>query len=395
MKFYHYSVALLSALTIGLTACGGDDNDGDDFNDANFADMSVEAQKEYVGNVADELSEKLNSPTVRPNIDFLDYVAETYGEEDFDDYHAPLRRMGRSRELIQFADITGIYEYDGEEFVKVGDSKQFIARIPNDKKYGKIEVVVEAGNSTTDWPVDSEDDAYDVRVPHEIKGTVTAGGKTMMTQVVNNSGRNGGNVDVTSVTTLGGMVVNAKGNITPTNGTVQSVITIDGQNVVVANSTLNGHNLTSPSVIIENGDESISAVISNATAKSDILGKIQMNANVKMSKQFEETEDYFEFGYSWSDYASKEAALAACKKACTVYNNAVAGYFTFGNTSTKQATLTFVPDLYEYYSDYSAAYCGEYTVVASMLFADGTTYTDEMFEGVFDNALDRWGFLFR
>ncbi|MDE6229458.1 MAG: hypothetical protein K2M40_06710, partial [Muribaculaceae bacterium] len=91
MKFYHYSVALLSALTIGLTACGGDDNDGDDFNDANFADMSVEAQKEYVGNVADELSEKLNSPTVRPNIDFLDYVAETYGEEDFDDYHAPLR----------------------------------------------------------------------------------------------------------------------------------------------------------------------------------------------------------------------------------------------------------------------------------------------------------------
>ncbi|MDE6512930.1 MAG: hypothetical protein K2L05_01950 [Muribaculaceae bacterium] len=360
-------------------------------------EATLDEQKDFIGRIAEELSALLDVETVHTSIDFLDYLAKAYGDIDDDDYYYGnrIKQAGRSYELYQFADIQGIYEWNGEEFIKTGNSNKCIFRIPNDKKYGRIELEVEASNDSQDWTVENYDgDRVDVRVPYSINGKITANGKVMMSQTLSNSGRSGSNVTANSKTVLGGLVVEASGNASSSNGSSKSTVYINGQQIASGNVSLTGKNLTNSVIWAEEDYEYISDMVSNATIKSDVLGKIQMNYTVKMSRALEECDDVFNYGYSWSEYSSKSEALKACKSACDIYNKAYAGYLTFNNTSKKQAYITFIPENDEYYSEWENAYCGEYYVEQAIKFADGTTYSDEMFDGVFDRVIDTWEYLF-
>lgn len=396
MKFKNYAIIALSALALGFTACGEDDDDPAIVIDLD--DATIEVQKDFIGKTAEELSSLLDIESIHVSVDFLNYFAQYYGEveedDDYYEYPARVKRMASDYELIQFADMTGVYVWNGDEFVKTSDSNKCILSVPNDKKYGKIQIEVEASNDSQDWTIANDEDVrVDVRLPYSIKGQVTAGGKVMLSQTVTNSGRSGSNVTASTKTTLGGMTVEATGNATPTNATSKAIVAVNGNQIAMGNATLTGKNLTNSVKWADDDYEYLSDMISSGTFRTDVLGKIQLIADLKMSQAFEECDDWFSYGYSWSDY-TKDEALKACKAACSIYNKAYSGYITFNNTSRKQAYLTFIPENYEYFNEWENTYCGDYSVVEAFKFADGTTYSDELFEGVFDRVIDTWEYLF-
>lgn len=396
MKLKYFALIVLSTFVFGFTACGSDPNPDPDGN-YDMDEATIEEQKEFIGNTAEELSNKLDIESVHNTLEFLQYVSNVYGDvEDDDDwyYSKRIKRMGNNFELYQFADIQGIYEWNGDEFVKTGDSNKCIIRVPKDKKYGKIEIEVEASNNYNDWTIENDDDyRVDIRVPYSISGKVTANGKVMISQTLTNSGRSGGNVTANSKTTLGDVVVEASGNASSSTGTSKSTVSVRGEKVASCNATLTGKNLTNSIIWAEEDYDYVSDMVNNGNFTTDVLGKIQMVYSVKMSRELENCNDCFYYGYEWSEYTKGEA-LKDCKASCGIYNKAYTGYVTFNNTSKRQAYITFIPENYEYFDDWYNTYCGEYYVEPAFKFADGTTYSDDMFEGVFDSVINTWEYLF-
>lgn len=393
MKTKFFLPALFSALLLGSTGCKDKNNE----EDSSFSDMTVAEQKEYVGSVAEELSDLLAGPEVKNNVEFLDYLSTTYGD-NYDDndhdyyYSSRIRSISRSYELAQFADITGEYRWNGYEFKKVRESDDFTAIIPNDPRYKEIKINVKASKDGDIVEVEDYGDTYGVKVPHTIEGTITANGIVMMTQKVTSSGLNGDNVNASNVTTLGGLVIDGQGQASPTKATVTTTMSINGMKVAGANADITGSSLTDRDrweADLDSGyDFYISDYIKNVVTKADILNKVQIFCNAKMNVETDKAQmNYYTFGSEYSDYMTQADALAACQKGCDVLNKAWVGYVTFNNTDTRQATISYVPYLYEYYK--------EYEILTVLKFSDGSTYSDGMFDGVFDKALNQWQFLFR
>ncbi len=393
-KIKFYVPALLGAIMVGFTACGSDD-DEDEPGFVDVSNMTVTEQKEYIGSVAEEVSDLLAEPSVKSSVEFLDYLSERYGGYDDDDYYrSRVRRIGRSYDLIQFADVKGTYRWNGDEFVKVGDSNDFTAIIPNDPVYKEIVIKVNASNDGDIISVEDEEYPYDVKVPHSMTGSITANGKVMMTQNVKNSGLNGKTTTASGEVTMGALIVKADGQANPTNATATTTMTVGGVQIANANATLSGNNLTSYDQWQSDMDGEYffpSKYVNSTTGRGNILNKLQIYTNATLSSKTDQVEGYYDYG-SWGDYATKSAAQAACKKDCDILNGAISGYVCFNNTDVRQAYITFIPWLDD---DYYGEEYGYYEIMPAIRFADGSTYSDEMFEGVFDKALNQWGFLFR
>lgn len=388
MKFKHFCAALLSGLALSLASCG----DPEENVEVEIGDMNVDEIKEYVGNVANEASELLLS--VKEEIQFFDYFIGRYIDGTGGYYSPEMGKFSRSRDLYEFANVYGIYRWNGYEFVYQSEADYFKAVVPNDPKYGEIVVYAKASNDGDIVGIEGYDESYDVKIPHSFEGYITAGGKKMMQQNVTNSGINSKNVTATSTTTMGQMTVTAKGTASPTSGRVTTTISVKGQTLATATTDINGQKLTDIANWVGEEYDRVSEVIKSIVGKIDILGKVQLHADVRMTQELEDTDDRFYFSSEgYEDYKTKQEAFNAAKNAAGVYNKNIAGYFTVNNGSGRQAWLTFVPVLdYEY--EYYGEQYGRYEIMPSMEFSDGTTYTDELFEGVFDNAINRWGFLF-
>lgn len=399
MKFFKFMPALFAAMAMSLTACGGDDEPDNDLTDGSIDEpMTIEQTKEEISAVAEEFMSKFNPNDQKELVQFIDYLAANYGDRDIesdDEYYAPMRHIGRSAEIIDLVnDVpTGIYTPGNDgDWVKTGNSSDVVFRIPNDARYGNIDLTVKrsGGKNEFDVTVPEEGDFHLV-IPAKVTAILTAGSTTMLTEEIE-ANLNLGNKTLTATEplTAANLKVAATVNATNSQANVTSTFSVGGERLIQANGTISGSNLCDIEAIANAvEDEAFERLISGAKMTGNIMNRLFLSGNANINSQVIDAYDsYFEFGYDYCDYASAAEASLACDRAVTLLNRNISCNIAFTNGGATQAKLVMIKD-----GDFWESYDGQagcYYPMASVEFADGTTYTDDYFEYGFENVLSRF-----
>lgn len=392
MKKAKLMVLASAALMLSLSACGSDDDNTNEPGGNNGGNSAViEDTKEYVASTAEDLIAKLDNPQSRELIELIQHLMETYGDAEFDDEY-PMRNIARSGDIIDLAtEDNGIYEYRNGDWEYVGPSDKVVFQM-NDSRYGKITYTVTRGTATDNISGVVDGESINAIIPRTANAELRAGSKVMLTQnATSRIDQRGGSVNVEQKTVGGGLefVTTLTGN--NSSATFNETLAVVGETVMTTTGTLKGSGLCDLNAI-DNASEYDRPydVIKSATVNCDILGKIQMRGNLNFTKAFyDAADDAYEYGqYPGAEYSSAAAASAACDRAIEVVNNCYNANVYFNGSTASQAKVVFVKDGYQG-SDY-----GYYEPMPTIQFADGSTYTDSYFEGIFDRAINKWNMLF-
>lgn len=317
-------------------------------------------------------------------------------DEDDEDYY-PYRNVGRSNSdfdvIAMAAMYAGIYEPGRYEWVRVGDSDDHVFRT-DDINYGHIElkaVVSKDSNSATVKDPYEENDSYNVVVPKSVTVTLTAGGKTMLSQVFTNTfDLSAGTLKATETLSAANIRVETVLNATNSQATSNVSFSVSGEQIISGTAVINGRNLCNPEYIANIVDnEAWASLLSNGTFNANILDRIKVNGNVTFTPQLFEVYDDLSFDYGWGDMTREEASKE-CDNAVKVIANSVNAWLSFGNSSSREAWLVPVKRNYEWNSGWDDQEYGEYDAEWVVKFADGTTYSDDLLETGFDAVLNQW-----
>lgn len=397
MKLFRFIPALAAVALVSLTSCGGDDND--ELGEPIVPRSSIEQQKQFVAETASELMLKFNAEEQREVIELLNYIDRTYGylilpgQNEEEEGYYPYNKIGRSNEVIDIAtgysEYTGIYEPSATEWVKVADSNDLIFRV-NDVVYNRIEMTVTRSGSNTANVYDPESgDSFEVIVPRTVSATLTAGGKTMFSQNLSTTfSQSAATLTATETTKAANIEIVSTVNGNNSSASTTMALKVNGEQIISANGTLNGRNLCDPDVITNAvWNETFEQLISGCNVSGNVLNRMNVNGSINFSRNFfQYVDSYYDYG-EYYDMTRAEAA-AACNNAVTALNNAFNFWLGFNNTAEKQATVEFVSYCDDYGWDGHEA--GYYTPVATIKFADGTTYTDELLNTGFDSVVNQW-----
>lgn len=310
---------------------------------------------------------------------------------------------------LDFAEFSGIYQPGKYEWVRVGDSSDIILRF-NDGSGNACELKAVASKNENDqiefsfeeWddyeynPATGyyEDIYADVtvkaRVPKTVTVTMTKGGKELVNVKVNTTiDIKGHKLNATVDGKVMNITVNATTDGTDTRITETSSAAVNGKTLVTTSATVNGRHLCDKAnwervANDEDGDYTIEDFLTNAQGQADVMGKVQVYANIS-----EITDDMAEaiYGY-WDKYDCTEAeAKAEAEKSANLLNKKVKTVVKYNGTSTEQAQIRWQTarygDSYGYYDWW------EYCIEPVLYFpADGTTYEFEnYFEKGFQNVV--------
>lgn len=342
---------------------------------------------------------KFNAEEQREVIELLNYIDRTYGylilpgQNEEEEGYYPYNKIGRSNEVIDIAtgysEYTGIYEPSATEWVKVADSNDLIFRV-NDVVYNRIEMTVTRSGSNTANVYDPESgDSFEVIVPRTVSATLTAGGKTMFSQNLSTTfSQSAATLTATETTKAANIEIVSTVNGNNSSASTTMALKVNGEQIISANGTLNGRNLCDPDVITNAvWNETFEQLISGCNVSGNVLNRMNVNGSINFSRNFfQYVDSYYDYG-EYYDMTRAEAA-AACNNAVTALNNAFNFWLGFNNTAEKQATVEFVSYCDDYGWDGHEA--GYYTPVATIKFADGTTYTDELLNTGFDSVVNQW-----
>jgi len=398
MKFYRFMPAVATALALSLSACGGDDNGGDDPNPI-ISDDSIEGTKEFVSATASEFMSKFKAADQEELIKLVNHIEKQYGylympeELDPDNVSYPYRNIARSSQIIDLVNnYNGIYEPGNDKWVKKYDSKDLVFRA-NDDKYGTIELKVTRSTSKSDVNYQDYDDAYEVIVPNTVTAVLTASGKTMLTEVIETKyNQRGGTLTATETITAANLKCEAYVGASNMQANANTTFTVNGETLVTAKATIHGSNMCDINAIngaVENED--FASILKSGIFHGDIMGKIQVQGDITFSNEVFDAfyaDYYYSDPYGSSSSLTQEQASSQCDKAVKTLNNNVSAWVMFNGTPDRQASLTFIKD--SWIDEWNGYVSGEYYPAQALMFHDGTTYTDEFFEYGFEAVVNQW-----
>lgn len=404
MRIFKFMPAAFAAMAMLLTACGDDpepvtaDNNGNTGTGSNGESYTTEQTKERIASIAEQFMSKFNPEDQKNLVQFLDYMAETYGDysiEDDDYWYAPMRHIGRSTEIIDLINDVpaGIYTPDGDgEWVKTGNSTDVVFRIPNDARYGNIDLTVKREGGKNELNVTTPDeDSYHLVIPSKVTAILTARGTTMLTDILEaNLNLANHTLTATENLTAANIKVTANVNANNTQATVTSTFSVGGEQLISATGNVNGRNLCDPDAIAEAvEDEAFERLFNSAKINGNVMNSLFLSGTANITKQVIEAYDgWFSFGYSDDDYSSETEASLACDRAITLLNRNIICDLSFTNGGASQAKLVMIKDGWD--NSWNGQRYGEYWPTPAIEFADGSTYTDELFEYGFDSVFDRF-----
>lgn len=403
MRIFKFMPAAFAAMAMLLTACGDDpepvtaDNNGNTGTGSNGESYTTEQTKERIASIAEQFMSKFNPEDQKNLVQFLDYMAETYGDysiEDDDYWYAPMRHIGRSTEIIDLVnDVpSGIYTPDGNgEWVKTGNSTDVVFRIPNDARYGNIDLTVKREGGKNELNVTTPDeDSYHLVIPSKVTAILTARGTTMLTDILEaNLNLSNNTLTATENLTAANIKVTANVNANNTQATVRSTFCVGGEQLISATGNVNGRNLCDPDAIAEAVYyEAFERLFNSAKINGNVMNSLYLSGTANITKQVIEAYDgWFKFG-PYSDSSETEASLA-CDRAITLLNRNIICDLSFTNGGASQAKLVMIKDGDSYDNLIGQRY-GSYWPTPAIEFADGSTYTDDIFEYGFDSVFDRF-----
>lgn len=406
MKFLKFIPALLAAAALSLCACGGEDPDEpgtDPGNSGTFGDKTPEEVKEQLAGIASSVLDKFNPEDQEELVNFVDYLSRAYGDVEFEEeggYYSPMRRV--AKEYDEIIDIVsafpnGVYTPVGGKWTKTEDSKDVVLRIPNDSRYGRVELTVkQSGKQNVEANV-PEEGSYLVTAPTSVEGTLTANGKTMVSEKLTaNLNTTAKTLEVSETTTAANVVKTIRINAGNSQATATTSVTVGGSQIVNATGTLNGRNLCDINKIAQAVyDENIESFFSGATISGNVIGQLFINGSVKAIGEVMNAygKDYSFGNDEWYEYSSLQQAANACSKAVDLINRNVNVGVSFAQNGPTEAALTFIVDEDFYtYTDWNGnvVNTGWYSPMPALKFGDGTTYTDDFFEYGFDAVINQF-----
>ncbi len=420
---------VLAAVAMMATGCsdkkGGDD---DPINGGNStAHGTPEECKEYLASSTTEFLNLFDPNDQRAFIEFAAYFSETYGDyelpaefdiEEEEDIYKPndyIRSLAKgvkgnldalTRAVytytynINFDQFVGKYEprRSSREWVLTDNSKDIkdIIFAFTDADNNPCELRISKAGGTSDFTIDFEDEYYtgdmdmyyyNFSIPHTLKAELKQNGKTLATS------------KVTSSIDIKGHKMNASGEIEVSN--LKANMSFDGNDKKIelksefkinnstkasTSATITGNGLCDidniRALIDSNWDEQIlEKTLSNGTCNADMLGKIQVVAQVKFDSELFECLNSYWDSY---EYSSVSAAELDCKKACRKLNQLVSAQLRFDGKSKNQATMEFEPYLDEYYSTW------EYYCNPVLCFGDDSKLSFEEFFTGFTTVENKW-----
>lgn len=408
MRIFKFMPAAFAAMAMLLTACGDDpepvtaDNNGNTGTGSNGESYTTEQTKERIASIAEQFMSKFNPEDQKNLVQFLDYMAETYGDysiEDDDYWYAPMRHIGRSTEIIDLVNDVpaGIYTPDGDgEWVKTGNSTDVVFRIPNDARYGNIDLTVKREGGKNELNVTTPDeDSYHLVIPSKVTAILTARGTTMLTDVLEaNLNLANHTLTATENLTAANIKVTANVNANNTQATVTSTFSVGGEQLISATGNVNGRNLCDPDAIAEAVEyNAFERLFNSAKTNGNVMNSLFLSGTANITKQVIEAYDgWFDFGPD-REYSSETEASLACDRAITLLNRNIICDLSFTNGGASQAKLVMIKDGRSYWNNYWNERSGFYRTQLAIEFLDGTTYTtatDDIFEYGFDSVFDRF-----
>ncbi len=401
-KLNYFAMLLLSA---SMVACGGDDEPtltpptGDnDIEEIVGEDTSK--PKEYFENTAKLFLDYFNADNHKGIITLLNDFAKTYEDYDIADQSnekisskginviikntanaiskGNYTRATGSDELFDYAQFTGIYEPnpDTECWERTGDSESLILKFDH---YGaKCEFTITLSGNQWSANIDEE---TTVNVPKTITMTLTEGSTTHLKSTIQtdynpNKHTLSANIDVKVADLQAFAQISGNDNEIKT---TQKLI-VNGKTLETAEATITGKNLCNREAIedaINKEDATaLKDYFTNATAETDILGRLQVKASVSslynIVKAIEDYEDAWEDAYVSSNYNYSDKVFEKIEKdyANTLNENTSCSFY-FARNNTKQGDIIFkaIEDDDYYYTEY-------YTEMV-LKFNDGGTYRFE------------------
>jgi len=365
---------------------------------------SPTASKQYLENVATDFLHMFNPDDQKHVIDLANYFTDVYGDLEVPDnwdigddigfeYFNANSTMKHIRqaltdnnypalsrafaEVYDFKRFSGIYAPGAYSWNKVGESNDIVFQFNN---ANGMQCVLTATGTGAEWSTNAEGDV--IRVPENVTVTLKEGSNTLASATVRSNVSERNHTATVNITAkVANIDVTADMNGTDSQITLQSSVKVSGTTAVTATATINGYNLCNRDrieSIIDNDDaDELLSLVSNASAKIDILSRLQVTAETSEIEELIDFNDY----YDSYDYPNKRAAQAACEATCNNLNS----YATTGvyySSSTKQAQLRFQPEFQdESWSSYTYWW---WSVTPVLYFAsDGTTYN---FEDYFGNS---------
>lgn len=435
LKINKLLIYAVMPLSLVAASCGDDDPEstpgegtGTENNPGSTDNPMTDAEnKEFLDRTAQEFSSYFRPQEQRNVIDVANYFAENFGDLELPDnfdfeegQYAPARFMKALKRgvancdpneltraatvyhyTISFDKLKGIYTPGRYSWEKTGNSSDLIFRF-NDRNGQTVELKVTASSQTSDITIDIEDydewwtgngytyeeyvDSYKLNIPQTMKVTLRRGSDNLA------------NLNVTSQISVKNHSVQCDVNGTVANLNVQSnlqgndsrvnevaSLSVGGKTLVRGTAVVNGNNLCNKDKYDDADDDELIAMFKNATFDSDILGKVQIKGDCRITESLLDALD----GY-WSSYdgISRLDAERYAKNACATAQNQINLGLYYNGSSTRTAQLSFIPEEDSWgYGPYEG---WEYYITPALRFNDGTTYSlDEYFEYGFGGCTDK------
>lgn len=404
MKLYKFIPAMLIMAAVSFTSCSDTETEPDP--NPQDEELTPEEIKEKVSDVALSLLDKFKPQDQKELVEMIDYLSNVYGDYELDDEvirdYAPMRRLSRSNHPIIVAEHvnTGIYTASNGKWRRTANSSDaVIFRIPNDARYGRVELTVKYSgkmNGTVNIP---DEGSYYVESPTNVDATLTTNGKTMLSEnLYVKMDVNGQTLNATNTLSGANLKISTTVNATNSQAQVSTTGTVGSEQFVNASGTISGNRLCDINYIAQLADRgNIESLFSSINFNGNILGQLYCKGTVKALGDVANALDSdFEYG-GWRDVSEAEAS-ADCDKAINLLNRNISATWSFTNGGSTIASLTFIKDSdKDGYYDYNGQYIprGEFYPIAALKFNDGTTYTDEYFEYGFDAVVYQWETLVR
>lgn len=446
--------AAAAALSLCAVSCGGDDEEpkaddktdtdaewSDDEKEDSQAISTEEKAKEYIGETASLVLEKFQPADQRPVFEMASSFLDSYGDFTIDlggsEYGAPanrskalshlftgLRQAAASHNYLSYNTaaqnvfelgmFTGIYEPDmhREVFYRTGDSSDIIVRFINNGRRCELKVVPGSSTWTFDAAELSEGDIDAVKVPRDLRFSLTDGSTTLVNGTLSTYWADGNELSVVSDVTAANIRVTADTKATNSKVTSMERLYVDGTEIVEASGDVNGSGMVTTSTIkkafdveydtywdgekevrepyYEANPRKFANIFKNGDAYAKLLGRVMVKAAVPDSHKLVDLGDTYFDSY---DYDSESAAKKDCQALCSQLNSAVPAKLYLAGSNKATATLVWQPR--RYYENYGYEYW-YWEPEGVMKFADGSQYAFGDYEtNDFASLLNRFGNIYQ
>lgn len=301
-------------------------------------------------------------------------------------------------EVWEFADFQGVYEPNSNYYSweKTEDSDYCIYRWTNTDTGKECELKFKASSDTYTF---DGDDYNTVTAPKTITVTLTEGGTQLLKSVVKSEYNESAHTIAADINVaVANIIVTTIINGNDQKVTADQTFTIGDKTIETSTATVTGNDLCNRTAIekaLEEADEyenydKLSRIFNKGVGEADILGRVQVKAEVSSINRLIEAEDE-RYDY---DYSSASAEEQAEKKYANIINQYIKASFYFARTSEKQGELSF-----EAYCEEDYGYTWWDTHAILIFASDDSKYDFESYfgngrfdstENIFSNLLDTY-----